>query len=127
MNNYKSKYISIKQKDVNQYEIKIDDGEYTLSESDILIVNNENYHLKSFRIGEVYTKDSGVMDATVDFNEYHFKKSDVEDFQINPLAEKVQLSIRLKDKIIELVNIKNDEKLDENITRLALIIINGKL
>ncbi len=124
---YKSKHITIFQNN-NDFEINIDNGDYSLKESDILKVSGrENYNLKTFRIGEIYTKDNGSMDATLVTKEYHFNKSDVENFEINPLPNKVQLVIRLKNEAIELVGINNDEKDDENITKIALIILEGKL
>lgn len=124
---YKSKYITIIQNN-NDFEIKIDNGDYSLKESDILNVSEgKNYNLKTFRIGEIYTKDNGSMDANLITKEYHFTKDEIENFEINLLPNKVQLVIRLKNEDIELVGIKNDEKDDENITRLAIIIVEGKL
>lgn len=127
MMKYKSKYITIIQNN-NDFEIKIDNGDYSLKESDILNVSEgKNYNLKTFRIGEIYTKDNGSMDANLITKEYHFTKDEIENFEINLLPNKVQLVIRLKNEDIELVGIKNDEKDDENITRLAIIIVEGKL
>lgn len=127
MKEFKSKYISIIQNGQNQFEIELNNGDYSLNESDFIKIDGESYHLKTFRIGEVYTKDNGSIDATLEVKEYFLKKSEVEDFVINNTSNNIQLSIRLKNKTIELVRIKNEEKYDENITKLAIIIINGKL
>lgn len=122
-----SKYISIKRIDNFEFDIVINNDNYAFKEFDQIKINGENYYIKSYRVGEVYTKDNGSIDATLITNEYHFKKSEIVNFEINDLPNTIQLLIRLQNKIIELVNFKKEEKHDENITKLSLLIVNGDL
>lgn len=120
-----SKYISIKRINNSEFDIIIDNGNYAFKEFDQIKISGDNYYIKSYRVGEVYTKDNGSMDATLITNEYYFKKSEIVNFEINDHQAKTQLLIRLQSKVIELVSFKKEEKHDENITKLSLLIVNG--
>ncbi|MGA9212682.1 hypothetical protein [Kaistella sp.] len=114
--------ISIVNNDKNQYEISLSQGELPFVEKDFITIENENITIKSLRIGEVYTKGSGVLDAKCIVENFSFKKSDIINFSLedgkNGLMN-VNINLNNSEKI-ELVQQSNSIEL----TKMMCLMVN---
>lgn len=103
------KNISNIKKGENEYEISLVEGKLPFIESDMISVKGNFIKIKSIRIGEFYTKDSGSLDANCKTQEFEIKKENIINISLeNGKKDLMRVFINLNNSDdIELVQLSN--------------------